>query len=293
MSAFGGPAVAWNPNEIDQIPGTPVSANPISAALPGTPLSLTEGEGAPSGSRPGSRRASSSGQVPLEDVIEPPSREGSRRSSRREADKENMTPASGSRKGSRRGSTREEKDVFATPAVIPPGMRLKPTPSIRLLWKTRDQEQSLVAGIQFWPSKELRTAWKWTERAAWEQEWLRWEYKEHLRMMDEWREWTHRQIIYKKVMGKFQNIALAMGFEGWQDWYGERIEFLEHLRICLARMQNSGMVRALNNYRDMAYLWKEQKDLKQFGRKYKDTREKGIHFRSWRAYIASCNKRKQ
>ena len=97
MDAFGAaaPAVAWQPNEMDQLPGTPMeSSNPLSDTLPGTPLTQEEPPPMPgaSGSRPGSRRVSER-EVGVDngDLITPV-REGSRRSSR----------------GSRRGSERRE-----------------------------------------------------------------------------------------------------------------------------------------------------------------------------------------
>ena len=80
-------------------------------------------------------------------------------------------------------------------------------------------------------------------------------------------------------MGKFQHIELALGFESWQIWWEERLEYLDNLARILAKMKNSGMLRAQNHWNMMAYYWREQKELKVFGKQSKETREKTIHFR--------------
>jgi len=405
MSTFGGgPAVAWQPNEIDALPGTPIASNPLSDTLPGTPLTQEEPPPMPgaSGSRPGSRRASQREEDEAEGMITPLRQGGSRRGSRRGSATETATPLEagvqevlcvkvvrgvrllnisqdiGWTKGTSDpcvkaelikadgeaiapegdafsprvddslnpefnhtfafpidramlqpgpgGSTlrltilddnsdsafgnaheamgqvelplsevaggglmdpiplgpgddkgsivietsRQVKpaegggQAFQTPAAIPPGMRLRPAPR---------------AGTEHWPAKHQRITWLWAARQAWEQEWLRWEGVELLRNIEEWREFTRRMLIIRKVMAKFKHIELAIGLEAWQNWWVERLDYLDDLARILAKMKNSGLVRCQNHWIMMSYLWREQKELKQHGRMCKERRDKTIHFK--------------
>ena len=80
-------------------------------------------------------------------------------------------------------------------------------------------------------------------------------------------------------MGKFQHIELALGFEAWETWWVERLDYLDKLARILAKMKNSGILRAQNHWNMMAFYWKEQKELKVFAKQSKEKREKIIHFK--------------
>ena len=180
MSTFGGgAAVAWNPNEFDESPGTPdnVAENDVSSII------SDAGDGVfPDGvPRMGESPIVGDGEEALPGTphqSRPPSAPGSAASSRR-----------GSQRSSRRQSGVVEGDgdliVPVTPLELPKSVKpvpVKPVEKTKAYQpgqevKTKEEEKEIQyrrrptprAGTSHWPAKYQRVLWHWLERDLWEQ----------------------------------------------------------------------------------------------------------------------------